>query len=37
MIGSHTLVMTYAHVAHDCIIGDHVHPRDLHRARAATA
>ena len=23
-IGSHTLVMTYAHVAHDCIIGDHV-------------
>jgi len=23
-VGSHTLVMTYAHVAHDCIIGDHV-------------
>lgn len=23
-IGSNTLVMTYAHVAHDCIIGDHV-------------
>jgi UDP-N-acetylglucosamine acyltransferase len=23
-IGSHTLVMTYAHVAHDCLIGDHV-------------
>jgi UDP-N-acetylglucosamine acyltransferase len=23
-IGSHTLLMTYAHVAHDCIIGDHV-------------
>ncbi len=22
-IGSHTLVMTYAHVAHDCIIGDY--------------
>ena len=23
-IGSHTLIMAYAHVAHDCIIGDHV-------------
>jgi UDP-N-acetylglucosamine acyltransferase len=23
-IGSHVLVMTYAHVAHDCLIGDHV-------------
>ena len=22
-IGSHTLIMAYAHVAHDCIIGDH--------------
>ncbi|HEY6936972.1 MAG TPA: acyl-ACP--UDP-N-acetylglucosamine O-acyltransferase [Terriglobales bacterium] len=23
-IGSHTLIMAYAHVAHDCLIGDHV-------------
>jgi len=23
-IGSHTLIMAYAHVAHDCVIGDHV-------------
>jgi UDP-N-acetylglucosamine acyltransferase len=23
-IGSHVLIMAYAHVAHDCIIGDHV-------------
>ncbi len=23
-VGSHTLIMAYAHVAHDCIIGDHV-------------
>ena len=23
-IGSHTLIMAYAHVAHDCAIGDHV-------------
>jgi UDP-N-acetylglucosamine acyltransferase len=23
-IGSHTLIMAYTHVAHDCIIGDHV-------------
>jgi UDP-N-acetylglucosamine acyltransferase len=23
-IGSHTLIMAYAHVGHDCIIGDHV-------------
>ncbi|HSB76221.1 MAG TPA: acyl-ACP--UDP-N-acetylglucosamine O-acyltransferase, partial [Terriglobales bacterium] len=23
-IGSHTLIMAYAHVAHDCFIGDHV-------------
>ena len=23
-IGSHTLVMAYTHVAHDCLIGDHV-------------
>jgi UDP-N-acetylglucosamine acyltransferase len=23
-IGSHTLIMAYSHVAHDCIIGDHV-------------
>jgi UDP-N-acetylglucosamine acyltransferase len=23
-IGSHTLIMAYAHVAHDCIVGDHV-------------
>jgi len=22
-IGSHTLIMAYAHVAHDCVIGDH--------------
>ncbi|HEV2021437.1 MAG TPA: acyl-ACP--UDP-N-acetylglucosamine O-acyltransferase [Terriglobales bacterium] len=22
-IGSHTLIMAYAHVAHDCIVGDH--------------
>lgn len=22
-IGSHTLIMAYAHIAHDCIIGDH--------------
>ena len=22
-IGSHNLIMTYAHVAHDCIVGDH--------------
>ena len=23
-IGSHTLIMAYVHIAHDCIIGDHV-------------
>jgi len=23
-IGSHTLIMAYTHVAHDCVIGDHV-------------
>jgi UDP-N-acetylglucosamine acyltransferase len=23
-IGNHTLIMAYAHVAHDCVIGDHV-------------
>jgi len=23
-VGSHTLIMAYAHVAHDCVIGDHV-------------
>ena len=23
-IGNHTLVMAYAHIAHDCIVGDHV-------------
>lgn len=23
-IGSHTLIMAYTHIAHDCIIGDHV-------------
>src|SRR5881394_2669999 len=23
-IGSHTLIMAYSHVAHDCVIGDHV-------------
>src|SRR5437879_12669063 len=23
-IGSHTLIMAYCHVAHDCVIGDHV-------------
>src|SRR5580765_2143806 len=23
-VGSHTLVMAYTHIAHDCIIGDHV-------------
>jgi len=23
-IGSHTLVMAYTHIAHDCVIGDHV-------------
>ena len=23
-IGSHTLIMAYAHIAHDCAIGDHV-------------
>jgi UDP-N-acetylglucosamine acyltransferase len=23
-IGSHTLIMAYAHVAHDCVVGDHV-------------
>lgn len=23
IIGSHNLIMTYAHVAHDCIVGDH--------------
>ena len=23
-IGSHTLLMAYAHVAHDCVVGDHV-------------
>src|SRR5581483_3224695 len=23
-IGSHSLIMAYAHVAHDCIVGDHV-------------
>jgi UDP-N-acetylglucosamine acyltransferase len=23
-IGNHTLIMAYAHVAHDCLIGDHV-------------
>src|SRR6476661_3762351 len=23
-VGSHTLIMAYTHVAHDCIIGDHV-------------
>jgi len=24
VIGNHTLVMAYAHIAHDCIVGDHV-------------
>ncbi len=24
VIGNHTLIMAYAHVAHDCILGDHV-------------
>ena len=23
-IGSHTLIMAYSHIAHDCVIGDHV-------------
>jgi len=23
-VGNHTLIMAYAHVAHDCVIGDHV-------------
>lgn len=23
-VGSHTLIMAYAHIAHDCIVGDHV-------------
>src|SRR5258707_15683319 len=23
-VGSHTLVMAYTHIAHDCLIGDHV-------------
>ena len=23
-VGSHTLIMAYAHIAHDCVIGDHV-------------
>jgi len=23
-VGNHTLIMAYAHIAHDCIIGDHV-------------
>jgi UDP-N-acetylglucosamine acyltransferase len=23
-VGSHTLIMAYSHIAHDCIIGDHV-------------
>ena len=23
-VGSHTLIMAYAHIAHDCLIGDHV-------------
>src|SRR5215468_9440715 len=23
-IGNHTLIMAYSHVAHDCVIGDHV-------------
>jgi UDP-N-acetylglucosamine acyltransferase len=23
-VGSHTLIMAYSHVAHDCVIGDHV-------------
>ena len=23
-VGSHTLVMAYTHIAHDCVIGDHV-------------
>jgi UDP-N-acetylglucosamine acyltransferase len=23
-VGSHTLLMAYAHIAHDCVIGDHV-------------
>lgn len=23
-IGSHTLIMAYSHVAHDCVVGDHV-------------
>src|ERR1700756_4722055 len=23
-LGSHTLVMAYSHIAHDCVIGDHV-------------
>jgi UDP-N-acetylglucosamine acyltransferase len=24
IVGNHTLIMAYAHVAHDCILGDHV-------------
>ena len=23
-VGSHTLIMAYAHIAHDCVVGDHV-------------